>query len=403
LITVAVRDPSHVYRFGPVLAATLSFALLAGCTSSSSGTYRPPTDLSGTASPAPSGSTSAIRPIREVLPELERFVEETRGLKFKHPVRAELLGRKAFLAKLHSFDKKPKPIEVEKVTAVLSSLQLVSPKVDIEKAFDTATDAGTLGFYSPKTKRLYVKGTHATPGVRSVLVHELTHALTDQWFGLHRPKLEHSNQELGLGFTALIEGDAERTHEAYKKQLSPADRALAEKQQGADQEPPDVPEIVLLFIGFPYIIGPQFVSAVVDDGGLEELNKAYRKPPTSSEQLFDPEKFIVNDQPARVSVPHADGPELEHGDLGLLGLFLMLRGELGNGPAMQSVLGWGGDQFVVWRAGDNRWCLRDTLVMDYEQAAARLDTALDKWAAASDGQAVVEQRGERTTFRTCSS
>src|SRR5207302_10558254 len=98
--------------------------------------------------------------------------------------------------------------------ATCSAHGLIPASTDLLKAFKSAYDQGTIGFYDFKSKQLYVRGTKATPGVQAVLSHELTHALDDQWFGLNRPALDKSNQELGLGFTALSEGDAERTRMA---------------------------------------------------------------------------------------------------------------------------------------------------------------------------------------------
>ena len=98
--------------------------------------------------------------------------------------------------------------------------------------------------------------------MQAVLSHELTHALDDQWFGLNRPGLDKSNQELGLAFTALSEGDAERTRMAFEAKLSAADKAAATKEENSGGTP-KVPDIVLQIIGFPYAAGPDFVDAVV--------------------------------------------------------------------------------------------------------------------------------------------
>jgi hypothetical protein len=353
--------------------------------------------------PAPSASAAAspVLPLKQVVPQIEAFVEKERGLRFKHKVPFEVLGKKAFLAKLHAHDKAPKPLEVEKSQAVFATLGLISPRADLVKAFKTATDSGTLGFYNFKTKRMYVLGHRATPGVRAVLAHELTHALTDQWFGLRRPKLAKSNQELSLAFTALTEGDAERTRVAYEKTLSPADRALAQREEGGNSKPPPVPRVVLELIGFPYAIGPQFVDAVVAHGGISALNAAYRHPPTSSEQLVEPNLYFANDDPAHVAVPPADASALDHGDLGFIGLALMLEHGIGATGMQGALVGWSGDQYVVWRVADHSWCLRDTVVMDDSGAAARFDNALSQWVATRNGRAQLETSGLHTTFKTC--
>ena len=349
------------------------------------------------------GGLTPVLPLRVALPRIERFVEHERGLRFKHPVTVRLLGRKAFLAKLHKGQSQPKPAEVEQLTATLAALGLVTPRIDIVKAFRSAYDAGTLGFYDFKDKRLYVRGTRATPGARAVLSHELTHALDDQWFGLRRPALEKDNQEKQIAFTALSEGDAERTRTAYEAAMTTADKAAATREENGQSRPPKVPQVVLLLIGFPYIVGPRFVDALVAEGGTKAISAAFRRPPVSSEQLLDPTAYLQEDRPRHVATPRSDGVRVDHSDLGTIGLLLMLVHRLPPADAQAAVRGWGGDQYATWRAGEHRWCLRDTVVMDDAAATGRFDAALARWVAASHGRAHVQTFGARTTFVTCSS
>jgi hypothetical protein len=341
--------------------------------------------------------------LRKALPAIERFVERERGLTFKHPVKVQLLGRRAFIKKLHGSQGQPKPAEVEQLTSTLAALGLISPRLDVVKAFKTAYDAGTLGFYDFKDKRLYVRGTRATPGVRAVLSHELTHALDDQWFGLLRPALEKDNQEKDLAFTALSEGDAEHTRVAYEATMTQADRKAAEREEGDEGKPPHVPQTVLILIAFPYIVGPEFIKALVAHNGNKAIDEAFRSPPVDSEQLLDIAAYFSHDEPKPVATPPADGVRVDHSDLGFIGLLLTLERHVGPQTARQAVAGWGGDQYATWRAGDHRWCLRDTIVMDYAAAAQALDNALRRWASSSAGRMRVESTGAHTTFVSCSS
>ncbi len=363
---------------------------------------------SGTATAGPTGSPEpGLTPsVKRVLPRIVAFVEHERGLKFKHSVKVRLLGPKAFVHLLTKGDKPPGRKQISKEESVFASLGLVSPHVNLYRAFKAASDQSTIGFYRFSDKVLYVKGKRATPGVRAVMAHELTHALDDQWFGLRRPKLSKDNQERQTAFTALSEGDAERTRLAYEAEaLTPEQRSIAERQESsAGGTPPDVPQVVLELIGFPYAIGPHFVGQIVADGGIQALNRAFRHPPVSSEQLLDPTAYLDHDNPKHVATPHADGKRLEHGDLGVIGLLLMLEhGGLASSQAVAVVRGWGGDQFASWQAGKRKWCLRDTVVMDSPDEMTGLRSGLAQFAQNRQGKVTVKVQGNNeTTFTTCS-
>ena len=77
------------------------------------------------------------------------------------------------------------------------------------KSFDLRAGTGAssdlyVAYYSAETKLVTVVG---TPG-HSVLVHELTHALQDQYFDLERVRPRHISSDEELAREALIEGDA---------------------------------------------------------------------------------------------------------------------------------------------------------------------------------------------------
>jgi len=188
---------------------------------------------------------------------------------------------------------------------------------------------------------------------------------------------------------------------AYEAKLSAADKAAATKEENSGGTP-KVPNIVLQIIGFPYAAGPDFVDALVKHGGIAALNAAYRKPPVSSEQILIPDRYFSQDNPKHVAYPHADGALIDKGDLGLIGLFLTLSQQVGQTEAATGVRGWGGDEYVVWKASSGRYCLRDSVVMDDPDSTAALHTALAEWASKSNAKMHVDSSSNVTTFTSCS-
>ena len=121
--------------------------------------------------------------------DLVSFVEQARGLRFDHPVQVDFLTAAAYtkasttdVGSLGAGDK----AQLRGTWGSSAGVGVVSGKLDLAAALNQETDSGTLAFYSPKDKRVRVRGTTMSVGLRVTLVHELTHALQDQHFNLTR-------------------------------------------------------------------------------------------------------------------------------------------------------------------------------------------------------------------------
>ena len=162
--------------------------------------------------------------IDALVAKLERFVEDHRGLKFKQPVKVTLIDTAAFSKRI-SDQSKPDPVASAKQSRILHALHLLPANVDAGAAEQSLLTGAVLGLYDSKTKELFVRGDDTdSPEVRQTLVHELTHALQDQWFGLDRPDLEKKEDDSPLGFQTVFEGDAVRIQNEYLASLSKADQ-----------------------------------------------------------------------------------------------------------------------------------------------------------------------------------
>jgi hypothetical protein len=318
-----------------------------------------------------SGRTERVRAeVAALLPDLQAFVAEQRGLAFLQPVEVEVLGDSDFLDALYAAEEAvPEPAEDTDPEPTLKALGLLEEDADLEAQVGEALDGGVLGFYDPASDRLVVRGRSLDAVTEMIIVHELVHALQDQHFDLDRPELDEADDERGLAFAALVEGDASRIERAWYDQLSYSRRQEIDRQIGPLQS--GSPDVVEALLGFPYYAGPAYVEALLQRGGQDALDAAFAEPPTTTEQVLRPSR---TGDVAEVPRPEPGGDVLDEGVLGLLGLHLMLQFDpMETGGGIDS---WNGDRYVTYQDGD-RACTLAHIAVDDEY----LSLELQSWRA----------------------
>jgi hypothetical protein len=332
------------------VAASLTAA---GCSSSPSAPAAARPAPATTAPPPTAVPTPADPPSLDAfVPEAERFVEEHRGLHFKSAVRVLLLDDAAFRHRSGGGGIDPA------LAAEIDALQLVPRSVDLAAAARRSQAEGLVGLYEPPSRTLLVRGTAATPFVRQVLVHELTHALQDQWFGIDRPQLGRGADERAQVFSALVEGDAVRIEDEYLASLPASQRVRARlEQDAATGVRGETPAPLAAIVRFPYIAGATFVRALAAVRGQAGVDAAFRSPPATSAEILEPQRFLGGTAAAvHVAIPAAAGPVIDRGVLGELGLRLLLEhaaatGAIRAADAEAAAAAWHGDAYVAWTSG----------------------------------------------------
>jgi len=351
-----------------------------------------------------SSSSSAEPDLQTAVLDIQRFVERERDLKFKTNVEVQLATTDELTRMLDEELAKEGPAIAES-QQVLRALGLIPPTFDLAKAQRDLLDNTVLGFYDPETKKLVVRGTQVTPFVRDTLAHELTHALDDQWFNLDRPQLDTADDESGFGFTGLAEGDATRVEQAYLDSLSSGEQAAVAREQlaltAAHPELFRLPQVLLDILKEPYTDGPLLVNAILDAGGRARLDSAFQQPPTTSEQVIEPDKFLEGEGAVPVAAPAADGAVQNKGALGAFMFEEILLGSSRTSDVNNAVTGWGGDSYVTWVDASGKACLRDTFVGDTPGDTKELADALNEWAPDVDAT-VTAPAGQPGTFTVCS-
>lgn len=320
-----------------------------------------------------------------VLPEVG-FVQQDRGLTFKHPVTVNFLSDSDYVAQMNKDPENAQPSVDAQETGLYRAVGLVEGQADLNEAGNTLADNGTAAFYDNHTKQVYVRGTDLTLDVKVTLVHELTHAAQDQYFDLSRSD-SMINSGAQEGFQALVEGDAVRVENDYIRTLSDADQATYEQQDQAasdkaQQDLTSVPPALVELFGAPYDLGPELLKVLVLKNGNAAVDDAFRNPPTTELQYFDPYVYAASTPAQHVAEPALPkgAKKFDSGDFGALSWYVVLTQRIAPGTALQAADAWAGDSYVGYTQ-NGKSCLSASVVA----AAAGLPamtTAFTQWAQA---------------------
>lgn len=366
------------------------------------------------------GPLAEARPLEEVLPELIDFVEVTRGHRFRTAPVVEAVDEATFLERFGAVVEGSEE-ELRDAGVAQRALGILEPDSDPVAIQDDLGEQGVLGFYDPETAELVVRGDRVTPYVETIIVHELTHALDDQYFDLERGEvLAQRPDESGFGFFSLTEGSARRVQVAYEEQMSIDDQISAQIEAltsglGGLSDPTADPLPVPFAVAtqLPYGNGAELVEAIVDNGGNQALDAAFRSPPTTSEQVLDPAQYLARDPAFAVPVPAADGPVVDQGAFGAVDLRLLdvtanpesvvslldRSAPVSTSLSVDPVEGLAGGSYVSWEEG-GRSCIRFTVVGDSEAATVDLSSIVTEWEV-STGADPGQLRGTSRTSTRC--
>lgn len=284
-----------------------------------------------------------------------------RGLRFKEPVRCEVRSGEQIRAyvsnRLLGTGGKER---LEREGEVFKALRLIPQEFDYVGALVALYSKEVGGFYDPKA-RLYAVAADLPVRLReSVAIHELTHALQDQRFGIAAwMDDQRSAGDTLLARAALIEGDATRVMLAgmenaaqFDSWLDSESRDIAPPGRGARAAPKrDEGDVVVRALAsFPYLAGGAFVSELRQMRGERAVDAAFAKPPVSSAEILHPERYgtgVRAEAPAR---PYETKPAqgiVFSDTLGEFILRLVLIRAVGGAEAKKAASGWRADRALL--------------------------------------------------------
>ncbi len=366
-------------------------------------------------------TTSAVVSYKE---GFERILPVMRGLPFRHEVKRDVTLREKLAEMLiKEIDSETPPEEFRADELGMKALGLLPADYKLKDSLVKLYTEQIAAFYDPKTKTMHLI---QEPGAKAfektakpsfldllmgktskfnkdenktVIAHELTHALADQHYDLDLlQKATHDDDDASTALSALIEGEATLTmmgaqtsdwtgerivnlpHERLKRTFELMGPMMIGVGGGSLASAPPILSEGLLF---PYLRGVVFCAKLANDGGWAAIDRAYKRPPLSTEQIIHPEKYDQNiDVPMAVDLGDlpvgGDWKELGRNVVGEMQLAVMLRKQNGKSAAA----GWDGDSYAVFEAPDGRLGLvwlsvwdSDSEAIEFHRAYARFQTS----------------------------
>jgi hypothetical protein len=323
----------------------------------------------------------------------EQLLPGLRHLPFKTEVKRDVTKRedlRAFLIK--EIDEEMTPAEFKTGELGFKALGLIPREMNWKEVMVKVYSEEIAAFYDPRTKTMHLidepaaeprkpsfleallgakKSGFDKDENKTVIAHELTHALADQNYDLSKmQKAVHNDDDQTLALSSLIEGEATLAMigagmddwDGSKVSTFPAkdlDRVFSLMMPfmpmaggaGLREAPPILSESLI----FPYLRGMVFCARLANDGGWKALNEAYENPPQSTEQIIHPEKYRAQpDPPTLVDLgklePGEGWAEIGRNVVGEMQMGVLFRRHGGKPIAA----GWDGDRFAVFEGAGGK-------------------------------------------------
>jgi hypothetical protein len=356
---------------------------------------------SETPSPSSSSGTPADRP-DPLVASMLRQVERARHLPAKRPVASKTLDRTALLGQVRSHLDHDVPREaIRGQGEMMVAFELIPPTYDYEKGVFELLEAQLAGYYEPADKTMYLARDLGEDDAEATLAHELVHALQDQHYDLG-PKLEYKPEggDVSGAIHALAEGDAMSAmldismSPQGQSVLDLPDALLARKMRQGILDAPStasVPPVLKSSLVSPYTDGMLFVHALRRRGGWAEVDRVWKSPPTTTEQLIHLDKYDAHEPPLAVPAPRLDalggGFQVIFSDVfGEQSLRIALEAWGDEKASAAAAAGWGGDRVAVLRrvkGGVEEFLV--TWYLRFDGSPTRCRDAQEAWALVAPG------------------
>ncbi|UHQ96006.1 Hvo_1808 family surface protein [Natrinema halophilum] len=226
-------------------------------------------------------------------------IEVVRGLKFSRDVELEVVSRAEYRNRRAGTEGNASAFRNE----LWRGAFVVDGETDVGRAFDDLYGDSVQGYYVNDRVVIVSDDTDRIRIDRWVLVHELTHALQDQQFGIAR---ESDRVDGVRAENGLIEGEANYVSRQYDRRCGAEWQCMPERRgpTASGETLSDRPFNVGLFLSIyaPYAEGTPFVADLHERDGWDSVDRAHGNPPRSTSQLIHPDHY-PDREPIDVAIP----------------------------------------------------------------------------------------------------
>jgi hypothetical protein len=285
-------------------------------------------------------------------------IEKALGVKFKTPPKFELRSRdqvREFL--LQKMREPGVQKQLANQEASLKLLGMIPDTMHLADFYVKVLTEQIMGYYDPKTKVLYIVKDAPEEYAGITIMHELVHALQDQYTNLD--SLEHiaGDDDRAAAAQAVIEGQA--TYEQIYL-MAGGSGNLAQQLPGGWESIrstiregmstqavfSSAPRVIQETLIFPYINGADFIRRFKAQrpGQLPFGNM-----PVSTEQLMHDSAYFGNppDLPSQITLPSIPGT-IDENDFGEFGTRLFIfQHTRDQDRSIRASNGWDGDRYVL--------------------------------------------------------
>jgi hypothetical protein len=338
-------------------------------------------------------------PLEQAVPALISFVEEQRGSRFD-PV-PDVTPQDDVEYEATAASAIDRDIAFARHEATYAALGVDAGSGGISAGLKLLASRATVALYDEASGDVIVRGEMTTPYIRANIVAALTRALDQQLPPADSPPVEQ--YDASFAAEALAAGSAAAVQAAYVSQLNQADQTSFAQDQRKTEGMRGVSgagQGAQFIDALPTLVGRQFVFHLLNEAaGPRAVDHAFKAPPTTSEQVFDPAAYDARKQP--VALDHYREPQgrlIDEGRFGMADVVVVLAPniDLGNERGSHE---WAGGRFQTWVDLRNELCTRARVAGDTDAATAQLLGRFQGWASRMGAGASVASVLDKTLGR----